>query len=80
VLHQYRVLACARESTGSAARLSGGRVLLPARRATSLLVRPMKPNSVPATRSNGARVEVARLLDTGGEPPPVLRIADRVSA
>jgi hypothetical protein len=44
------------------------------------LVRPMQPNSVPATRSDGARVEVARLLDMGGEPPPVLRVADRVSA
>jgi hypothetical protein len=43
------------------------------------LVRPMTPNSVPTTRSDAARLEVARLLDTGGEPPPVLRVADPVS-
>jgi hypothetical protein len=43
------------------------------------LVRPMQPNSVPATRTDAARVEVSRLLDSGGEPPPVLRVADRVS-
>jgi hypothetical protein len=44
------------------------------------LVMPMNPNSIPATRSDAARVEVARLLDTGGEPAPVLRLADPVSA
>jgi hypothetical protein len=44
------------------------------------LVRPMKPNSVPATRSSRARLEVARLLDAGGEQPPVLWVADGVPA
>jgi hypothetical protein len=43
------------------------------------LVRRMKPNSIPASRSDRARVEVARFLDTGGETAPVLRVADRVS-
>jgi hypothetical protein len=44
------------------------------------LVRPMQPNSILAARSDAARMEVARLIDTGGEAAPVLRVADRVSA
>jgi hypothetical protein len=44
------------------------------------LVRPMQPNSILATRSDAARMEVARLINTGGEAPPILRDADRVSA
>jgi hypothetical protein len=39
------------------------------------LVRRMQPNSIQASRSDAARVEVARFLDTGGETAPVLRVA-----
>jgi hypothetical protein len=44
------------------------------------LVRPMKPNTIPPTRSDKAAVEVARLLDMGGETAPVLLVTHPVPA
>jgi hypothetical protein len=44
------------------------------------LVRQMTPNSIPATRSDTARVEVARLLDTGGETAPIVRVSQPAPA
>jgi hypothetical protein len=44
------------------------------------LVRRMEPNSIPASRSDVAAVEVARFLDTGGEAAPVLRAAQPAPA
>jgi hypothetical protein len=43
------------------------------------LVRRMEPNSIPASRSDEAAVQVRRFLDTGGEAAPVLRAAPPVS-
>ena len=44
------------------------------------LVRRMEPNSIPPTRSDKAAVEVARLLDVGGETAPVLLVTHPVPA
>jgi hypothetical protein len=44
------------------------------------LVRRMEPNTLPASRSDEAAVQVRRFLDTGGETAPVVRIAHPVSA
>jgi hypothetical protein len=44
------------------------------------LVRRVEPNSFPASRSDEAAVQVRRLVDTGGETAPVLRVAHPVPA
>jgi hypothetical protein len=41
------------------------------------LVRPTKPNSIVASRSDAARVEVGRLLDSGARQPPSYASANR---
>ena len=43
------------------------------------LVRRMEPNSIPASRSDEAAVQVRRFLDTGGETAPALRADHPVS-